>query len=73
MRAIFKYGGQTDWRVQDFQKKWRVICEHKLFQPFWVPWFEIYSTYFVLKNLAAKVCVRVSKSATEIVSLLYIK
>jgi hypothetical protein len=37
-----------------FSKKGRDTCECKLFQPFWVPIFEIYRTYFILKNLAAK-------------------
>jgi hypothetical protein len=59
-----------EWRIQDFQKKGRVTCECKLFQPFWVPIFEIFSTYFILKNLVAKGCVCISKSATEIVYLL---
>jgi hypothetical protein len=55
MAAIFKSGGQIEWRIQDFQKKGRVTCECKLFQPFWVPLLRlIYSTYFILKNLAAK-------------------
>jgi hypothetical protein len=53
-----------------FSKKGRITCECKLFQPFWVPIFEIYNTYFILENLAAKGCVCLSKSATEIVCLL---
>jgi hypothetical protein len=70
MATIFKSGGQTEWRIQDFflkQGEGHMWMQTLSAIPGAIFFRLIYSTYFILKNLAAKgVCVCVFKQATEV-------